>query len=245
MHVKQAAQVVELLELFARLGRPASLAEVTMQLGWPRSSAFKLLGTLVDLGCLYEPRSRGGYFPTTRWLELGQAFEVAQPVPPALLEALAEVARRTGETTVIAAPAGLAAVFLHVAESRHAVRYAAAVGKRVPIHATATGRALLSLYAPAERAALLGKVRFERYTRATLTTVAAVEADIEASVARGWFESAGGFTPDLGGVALPVRLDGRRYALLVAGPVGRVSGGHASLARAISTAFETHLGAFA
>ena len=245
MHVKQAAQVVELLALFARLGRPAALAEVSAELGWPRSSAHKLLGTLVDLGYLYEPRVRGRYFPTTRWLELAQAFDAAQPIPPALLEVLAEVARRTGETTVIAAPAGVAAVFLQVAESPHAVRYAASVGKRVPIQATATGRALLSLYTPPERAALFAKVRFERYTKATLTSVAAVEADIAASVARGWFVSAGGFTPDLGGVALPVRLEGRRFAVLVAGPVGRVGGGYAALARAVSTAFEAHIGAFA
>jgi IclR family acetate operon transcriptional repressor len=242
MLVKQAAHVVELLELFARLGRPAALAEVAQQLGWPRSSAFKLLGTLVELGFLYEPKARGGYYPTPRWLELAQAVSQAQPLPASLGRVLDEVGRRTGETAVLAAPAGAHAVFLQVVDSPHAIRYAAAVGKRVPIHATATGRALLSLYAPAERASLLSRIRYERYTDATLTSAEAVEADLATSLGRGWFESAGGFTADLGGVALPLRLDGRRLAILVAGPVGRVSGQYASLAETVRGAIERHVG---
>jgi IclR family acetate operon transcriptional repressor len=245
MLVKQAAHVVELLELFARLGRPAALAEVSQQLGWPRSSAFKLLGTLVELGFLYEPRARGGYWPTPRWLELAQAFAHAQPLPPSLGRVLDEVVQRTGETAVLAAPAGAHAVFLQVVDSPHAIRYAAGVGKRVPIHATATGRALLSLHSPAERASLLARIRYERYTDATVMSAEAVEADVAASVARGWFESTGGFTPDLGGVALPLRLDGRRFAILAAGPVGRVSGTYPALAATVREAIERHVAAAA
>jgi DNA-binding IclR family transcriptional regulator len=242
MPVKQAAQVVELLELFARLGRPAALAEIAQQLGWPRSSAFKLLGTLVELGCLYEPRARGGYYPTPRWLELAQAVTRAQPLPPALDRVLHEITQRTGETAVLAAPAGAHAVFLQVVDSPHAIRYAATVGKRVPIHATATGRALLSLYAPAERAALLSRIRYERYTEATLMSAAAVEADVAAATGRGWFESVGGFTPDLGGVALPLRLEGRRFAVLVAGPAERVRGRYPVLAGVAREALDAQFG---
>ena len=50
----------------------------------------------------------------------------------------------TGETIWVSAPSGLFAVFLDVAESPAAVRYAARPGKRVPIHVTATGQALMS-----------------------------------------------------------------------------------------------------
>ncbi len=242
MLVKQAAHVVELLELFARLGRPAGLAELAQQLGWPRSSAFKLLGTLVELGFLYEPRARGGYYPTPRWLELAQAVAQAQPLPPSLGRVLDDARRRTGETAVLAAPAGPHAVFLQVVESAHAVRYAAGAGKRVPIHATATGRALLSLYGPAERATLLSRIRYERYTDATLMSARDVEDDIAASIVRGWFESVGGFTPDLGGVAVPLRLEGRRFAVLVAGPAARVGGRHEALARALHASIAAHLG---
>lgn len=57
MNVKQAANVLDLLEFFARHKRPATLAEVAKAMEWPRSSTFNLLGTLASRGFLYEPLS--------------------------------------------------------------------------------------------------------------------------------------------------------------------------------------------
>ena len=48
MLVKQAANVLELMEYFARRRRPATLAEIADDLGWPRSSTFNLVGTIAE-----------------------------------------------------------------------------------------------------------------------------------------------------------------------------------------------------
>lgn len=242
MTVKQAAQVLDLLQFFARRQRAASLAEIAQQLGWPRSSTFNMIGTLVDKGFLYEPVGRGGFYPTPRWLNLSQAVTQAQPVPEGLAEALRDAVAVTGETAVLAASASDSAVFLQVEDSPHAVRYAAHVGKRLPLYATATGRALLSMYAERERAALLARTRFERHTPATLSSARAVEADIAASLRRGWFESANGYTPDLCGIALPLVVDDRHYAMMVAGPISRVGGDYRRLALAAAAAVRRHAG---
>ena len=67
MQVRRAANVIELLEFFAERGGPATLAEIADGLGWPRSSTFNLVGTLLDRGYLYEPSLRGSYYPSPRW----------------------------------------------------------------------------------------------------------------------------------------------------------------------------------
>src|SRR3546814_5062662 len=59
MIVRQAANALEILEYFARRLKPATPAEIAEDLGWPRSSTFKLVGTLASKGYLYEPRARG------------------------------------------------------------------------------------------------------------------------------------------------------------------------------------------
>jgi IclR family acetate operon transcriptional repressor len=218
MSVKQAANVLELLEYFARERRPATLSEIAGDLGWPRSSTFNLLGTLIDMGYLYEPRTRGGYYPTPRWLMLAQQVAEAEPLPEAILAMVTEIAQETGETTAIAGPAGTSLVFLHVVESPSAIRYFAHVGGRLPIHATATGRAILSQYTGDERQALYRKIRFEKYARNTLTSIDEVEAEIRRAHQRGFFISRSEFTPDLCGVAITLPLAARRLALLVAGP---------------------------
>lgn len=219
---KQAANVLELLEFFAAHQRPATLADIANHFGWPRSSTFKLLGTLKTRGYLYEPRPKGGYYPAPLLADLVNRIEQAQPVPKDVHALLERLAAETGETAVLAAASDAYATFVATVESPHPIRYAAPVGKRVPLHATATGRALLSQMDEKTRASILRKTSFQAYTEMTLTTAAAVEQEIQTSRERGWFLGEGGYTPDLGGVAMPFPLKGRCFALLIGGPNQRV-----------------------
>jgi len=240
MSVKQAANVLELLEYFAKERRPATLSEIASGLGWPRSSTFNLLGTLMEMGYLYEPRSKGGYYPTPRWLMLAQAISDAEPVPEAAYALVAELAQETGETTALAGSAGASLVFLHVVESPSLIRYFARVGGRLPIHATATGRAILSQYTAEEREALYRKIRFEKYARNTLTSIEEIEAEIRRSMQRGWFQSSSEYTPDLCGCAVPLPIGPRRLSLLVAGPEFRCFDHLPKIAQTIHRAIERY-----
>lgn len=223
MPVKQAANVIDLLDFFAEQQRPATLAEIARHFDWPRSSTFNLLTTLAGRGWLYEPRARGGYYPAPALAAMVQRIERAQPVPAELQQLLQALAEQTGETAVLAAPSGPNALVIAAVESAQAVRYSAAPGKLIPLHVTATGRALLSQMAPAERTAVLRRAQFQRYTPTTLMSAQAVEQEIARSVERGWFEGHAEFTRDLGGVALPLALPDRQLAVLVAGPMFRVA----------------------
>ena len=199
--------------------------------GWPRSSAFNLLTTLAARGYLYEPAARQGWYPSPQWSAVLGPIEAAAPLPEHLGALLQRLVEQTQETAVIAGISGVHAVFLASLESPQSVRYAAPVGKRVPLHASATGRALLSQLPAADRAVLLRKAPFEAHTPTTLRNAEAVEAEIERSLARGWFESVGEFTADLGGVAMPLAEPGRQLAVLVGGPMARVQPRYAELAR--------------
>src|SRR3546814_11050559 len=99
-------------------------------------------------------RSRGGYYPSPRWLVLAEAVTQAEPLPDKYQRLARGLMQATGETVAIAAPAGIHAIFVDVAESSQPVRYFAAVGDRVPIHATSAGRALLAPLPNGERARL-------------------------------------------------------------------------------------------
>jgi IclR family acetate operon transcriptional repressor len=222
MIVRQAAHVLELLEYFAARRRPATLSEVAQDLGWPRSSTFNLLGTLAERGYLYEPRARDGFYPTPRLLSLARTIADAEPLPEAITTLLRDLVDETGETAAIAASAGTAAVFIEVCESPKRIRYFAQVGLLMPIHITSCGRAILSQYTPAKRASLLRRVSFERHGPTTPTSVAEVEAEIRRSVERGWFQNLSEFSQDLIGVSVPLALEGRQLALVVAGPANRM-----------------------
>ncbi len=218
MIVKQAANVLDILEFFARVRRPATLSEIAQEFGWPRSSTFNMVGTLVERGFLYEPKPRAGYYPTPRWLSLARGISEAEPLPPSLHRLLLDLVRETGETCYVAAPAGDRVVFLDVVESGSPIRYFAEIGKRLPIHATATGKAILAQYSPAERQSMLGKIKFERYQPNTPMSIAAVEAEIAEGVRQGWFLGATQFTSDVMGLSVMLPLAGRPLAISIGGP---------------------------
>ena len=231
MHVRQAANVLELLEYFARRRRPATLAEISDELGWPRSSTFNLVGTLADAGFLYEPLVRRAWYPTRRWLALAQDVSDAEPLPESLHALAADVARATGETTAVGGAAGTYVSLLDVVESTQAVRFFARIGDRIPIHASSLGRALLAQSTPAERRALYRRLGFERYSDTTPPDAGAIEAELEAAQARGYHQSDSEYLPDLAGVSLPLPFASRRLAIVVAGPVSRCLARRAETAR--------------
>jgi DNA-binding IclR family transcriptional regulator len=231
MEMKQAAQVVDLLEFFGASGQPATLAEVSKRLDWPKSSAFKLLAMLSRRGYLYEPYGRGMYYPSPRWRVVIAEITRNEPVPDALMKLLQALATKTSETVVLASVSGLDAFFIEAIESPKAVRYAAEIGKTVPLHATAVGRALLAQLPAADRAALLGKVEFRKFTSATLLSARAIETEIAAGIKRGYFEGKGELNEDLAGVAMPLHIPGRPLAVMVAGPLHRTAPRYAEIAR--------------
>ncbi len=221
MTVRQAANALLMLEYFADRLKPATAADIAEALGWPRSSTFKMIGTLASLGYLYEPHARSGYYPSPRWFDLAEKVARANPLPTELHRLVLDIARATGETTLIGAPAGEFAIFLDVQESSQPVRYFTSIGDRVPVYASSTGRSLLAQMPAEERARLYQKIGFQRYSATTPMTREAVEDELAAAKARGFHQSNAEYTPDLAGVALPSPYQGRRLSIAVVGPVSR------------------------
>jgi DNA-binding IclR family transcriptional regulator len=185
MRVKQAANVLDILEFFARERRAASLAELSTHFGWPRSSTFNLISTLVERGFLYEPKPRGGFYPTPRWLALAEEIAEAEPLPEPARALLRDLAAETGETVWIAAHSGQHAVLMSVIQSAQAVRYTAEPGRRVPLHGTASGQAIMSQMSAAQVAGILRRAVFERFGPGTPMSVEEVEESIRSSLERG------------------------------------------------------------
>lgn len=222
MTVRQVENVLDLLEFFAERGKPASLAEVSQHFGWPRSSTFNVLSTLSARGFLFEPEARGHFYPSPRWFTLSQAISASEPVPEPLLRIMRDLAARTGETICVGAASGMSVIFIEVMQSSARIRYAAEVGQRIPIHATASGQAIMSQWTENQRNAVLRKVVFERYGSGTPMSIEAVEDQLRTGLHRGWFRSSSNYSVDLGGVSLPIVTAGRIFSMTIAAPINRM-----------------------
>lgn len=194
----------------------------------------------MERGYLYEPRPRGGYYPTPRWLSLAQSIADAEPLPEAVQAAVAEIAEQAGETTAVSAMTGVHAMFLHVIESRHSVRYHARVGDRVPLYASSAGRAILAQLSSAARQSLYRKMDFAPFSETTPTNADVIERELAAAQARGYHQSSSEYTPDLAGVSLSLAIGARPLSVVVAGPTSRCLARRAATAAIMQAAFGRH-----
>lgn len=236
MLVKQIANLFALMDLFVRVKQPLSVKDIVEEFGWPRSSAFNLISTLVELGYLYQPVARGGYYPTNRWLDMAREFTESQPLPESVHGLLETIKELTGETVFLAAPEGSSVVFLDVEESSADIRFIANIGQRLPIHVTAAGRAILAQYSTKERGALLNRIKYQAYEKDTYMSAEDVERDVLRGIKLGWHENQGIYAPGVAGLAVPFAFRGRRNSIALGGPVSRIQPKRKALAAMLGEA---------
>ncbi|MFJ2827878.1 IclR family transcriptional regulator [Streptomyces sp. NPDC087263] len=207
--VKSAARVLEVLELLGRDGARLSLAEMASAMSVPKSSLHAILRTMqarrwVDVDASGTRYSLGlkALLTGTAYLEGDDVTSLAGPV----LDALAE---ETGEAVHLGRLDGTNIVYLAKRESRHALRMYSAVGRRLPAHATALGKAVLCQYDPAEVQRRLDWP-LERLTPDTVVEPDALLGQLARTRLRGWAVDDGENAVDIRcvAVALGVAPDG-------------------------------------
>jgi DNA-binding IclR family transcriptional regulator len=142
--VKSAMRTVALLDFFARQGGMYSLTAIQQELGYPKSSLYALLRTLVQLGWVETDPTGTLYRIGMQALLVGASYIDGDPVVGMAHETLEWLAEATGETVHFGRLDGLDVVDLSSRPSRHDLRPVVRVGRRMHAHSTALGKALLA-----------------------------------------------------------------------------------------------------
>ena len=146
-----------------------SLSEVHDVTGMPRSSLHGLLRTLLEAGWLETNPHGTRYRLGVRALISGTAYLDRDPAVPFATQALELVRTESGYTSHFARLHGSEVVYLESRESQHSTRLVSRVGRTLPAHATALGKALLAELTPDEVETLL-PASLPALTPATLTS---------------------------------------------------------------------------
>ncbi|WP_367047912.1 IclR family transcriptional regulator [Streptomyces sp. Je 1-332] len=183
--VKSALRTVALLELLAeRADRPARLDELAEELGVPRSSMYQLLRTLTDCGWVRTDTTGSLYGIGIRTLLTGTSYLDGDARVRAVRPYLDEASDALGETIHLARLDGPHVVYLATRESHEYPRTISRVGRRVPAHAGALGKALLAERLDSELP--LPEGALTACTQSTHTDRAALLADLRRVRERGY-----------------------------------------------------------
>jgi IclR family transcriptional regulator, acetate operon repressor len=212
--VDRAAQL--LIEV-ARHRDPVSFTELTAASGLAKSTTSRLLMALERNGLIRRDVagrfSPGGVFLSYAWRGGAEAdlVSVAQPV-------LTRLGDETGETVNLGVPrdAGLVEQIAQV-DSKYLIGGTNWVGLTVPLHCAALGKVLLAF-----GGAPLPGGRLDRRTDQTITSRAALAAELAAVRDRGYAVTVEELEPGLVAVAAPVFAGGAVIAAIsVSGPASR------------------------
>jgi IclR family transcriptional regulator, acetate operon repressor len=181
--VQSVGRAFEILEVIAAQGGELSLSEIAASVGLPAPSAHRLLRTLVALGYLRQETSRR-YALAPRLIRLGEAAAKqfgawGYPVLTGLMEAI-------GESANMAILDGSNAIYVAQVAGRHSMRMFTEVGRRVPLHATGVGKALLTQLPDDEIVRILELAGMPTVTPHTITDAAVLLQDVRTSRIRGY-----------------------------------------------------------
>lgn len=136
-------RVLEVLELIAKDSGGKRLADLSRDLGIPKSTLVPILQTL----CQHQYLSQnefGRYNAGTALFTLGASFSGKFPVLEYAHRQLEELVERLGETCYFGVLDGGQVLYLEKADSLQPLRILTSVGRRLPAYATGIGKALLS-----------------------------------------------------------------------------------------------------
>lgn len=194
---------VRLLDALTGFDGAATLDELTRELGEPRSSVHRILNTLVEADLVQRVAPRGGYRMGPKAMNWGSAFLRAVSAGDEFRQVVTPVVARTNETMQLAVLDWPDVVFVAHVDSQRPVRLVTEVGRRLPAHATAVGKALLA-FSGWEMAEVYRGQELRGLTPHTVTSVAELEHQLERARRRGWAEASQESSANLTCLAAPV-----------------------------------------
>ncbi len=179
------------------------VSDLAREVSLTKSNTFRLLQTLTALG--YVRRGDDKLYSTTlKMWRVGRRVIDNLNLPELARDEMRKIADATSETVYLAVPENLSIIYIDMIDSLRPIRSWNRVGGSAPIHCVGTGKAIVATNYPSLRGALKGEL--VKYTSRTITTLSALEADIEVTKKNGYAFDTGEFREGVVGTGASICL---------------------------------------
>lgn len=206
--VKSAERALAILEVLGAARGPVTVTELHKQTGYPRSSLHQLVHTMIAMNWIESTMDGALLGVGSRALLVGTAYLDRDPALGLATRTLELIRETTGYTTHYARLVGPSVIYLATREAHAPHHVTSRVGRELPAHATSLGKALLAELTTAEVSYELPAEPLPQLTPHTVSTHAALFAEMERTRERGYSVEREENTIGLGciGVAVPYRI---------------------------------------
>jgi DNA-binding IclR family transcriptional regulator len=220
--VEATATTVRVVEALSEAG-VAGVTELADRLDLSKSAVHNHLSTLEQLE--FAINEGGRYRLSLRFLDYGTGVRDSLPAVAAGREEADSLASQSGSTAFIVVPEFDSAVYAYVTAGRHEETPAIRTGSRVPLHACAPGKAILSTRSSEAVETYLDREALATRTDRTITDADELRPELRSVRDRGIAFDRGEAVDGVNAVAAPIT-DGDTAvgAMGVSGPAETLSG---------------------
>jgi len=209
--LSSVATAARILREFDKHSTQLGVTQLANRVGVGKSSAHRVIWTLVEEGLLEKVEETGLFRLTTTMRSLGASAETAQRLHEAATLPLDRLRALTPGTLHIAILEGGDVLYIERREGPGAIQLFRSVGARNAAHVTSSGKVLLAFLPPDEQKQALARLRLTPKTPRTITSPRALAAELVKVRRQGYAENRGESQAGMCSIAAPVR-----------DPVGRV-----------------------
>jgi IclR family acetate operon transcriptional repressor len=214
-----------ILDLFDEERPEWTGTEIARALELPVPTTHRILMALKQRGYVSQHEETKRFRLGVGALHLGDRAHAAVDLRSLSLPVLKRLSRETGETALltVVAPGGSRGVCLERVETAQPLRLSVQPGRRVPLHAGASQKALLAFLPPDAVERVLSQP-LERLCEHTIVDPQELRAEIARTRARGWADSNEETNLGVRGIAIPVLSERGTVvcAIGIAGPSARL-----------------------
>ncbi|MDT8304296.1 MAG: IclR family transcriptional regulator [Anaerolineae bacterium] len=196
---------LRILEAFSEARPSLSLVEIAAAVDLDKSTAFRFVYTLQELGYLERDPETKRYRPGLKVLRLGftvlnglDSAQIARPY-------LKSLSAQTGTAANMALRDGTEIVYIQRVSPLQILNVNLHVGSRLPVHCSSMGKAQLLDFSCDELDALLGSGPYQAYTPHTIIRRDALCADLARARERGYAVSDEEMLVGIRSIAAPIR----------------------------------------
>jgi len=229
MENKSLAKALVLMETLAASPRPLTAVDLSQQLKIARPTVYRILSTLVRHGFVIREDGSPCFRASLKLLELGHQVLERTDLHEAARPTLCDLAAEFRETVHLAVEEGGRMVYLDKVEGPGPFCTNSRIGRRVPMHCTGLGKAVLA-HLPADKLrAILSRHGMLRGTPRTIVTMAGIERELARVRRQGFAIDDVEFEDGVRCVGVPVfdHLGVPVAAISISAPVSRMSRAHA------------------
>ena len=182
---------------------PLGVTDVAERSGLPKSTAARMLATLVDEGAVEQVPGDTSYRLGPRLITLAGGFSLTRSLAAIARPTLSNLAEASGEAAGLGMPDGDLVHYIDQVDTLHPVLARDWTGVRAPLHAVSSGQVLLAFRTPAAIERYLERP-MERFTPNTLVDADAVRDRLRDVRRRGYSWAIEEFDAGISSVAAPI-----------------------------------------